>query len=485
MKNAKRLFVAWFLVAGVACSSDNSPAPADTQAATAKAPRGGTRLKAMLAESAEGIAVALGWWDSKLATHCSFEETAEGFRCMPVGEVLYTPPPVDTRLQYWFLDSDCKEQALPGSDSTKEGTLGRIYDLKCRGITGYFRVGPSLALGTGYVKSGDTCVPVSAEMPPKLHSTLPANLEEFVKATPVVDDTQSAIASVTLQGDDGSQQPFGLRDTIGGFDCAPTGTLEGLRCTPTNIASWQANQLYEDAACGQAVAVAMVVAMGGSECVRPPKEFRFVESRGFHGIMAIHEIGEPLSRVYELKEGMCVVSDVAANVFSFGPQLPLTRFASAEVTVEAKGPLGQTVRKAGTARMPEFDYVTSLKSGATCNLATTDDDVVRCAPEAWLQMVPEFADSACSKPVWYTGWPELSIEAPKRMAVKGAPGALLLPRVVRVLTGGEPYMGPVFSKRSNSTCEIVPNVPNSRQPYRIGMTEVSPRSLTAMPFVLR
>ncbi len=166
-------------------------------------------------------------------------------------------------------------------------------------------------------------------------------------------------------------------------------------------------------------------------------------------------------------------------------RLPLTTFATAEITVEAKGLLGQTVHKAGAARLPQFDRVTSMKSGATCHLATTDDDIVRCAPDAWLHNDPEFSEPSCSKAVWRTYWPELSIHAPKEVPVKGAPGALLLPRVLRVLEGGANYLGPVFAKRSDNKCEIVPNVPNSRQPYRIGMTDVSPKTLPAMPFELR
>ncbi|MDX2022528.1 MAG: hypothetical protein SF187_19990 [Deltaproteobacteria bacterium] len=488
--NTLRLAGFCLLLFATACNQDDKLAVADggatdgggTTTPLAKAAKGGARLKAMLAQSAEGISVSLGWYDSKLNTLCKFVETDNGIRCMPLGgaSALFTEAPAGASVPQWFTDATCQEQALPSTPATQEGALGIIFDLHCSRTTGYFRVGPAIPLGSGFVKPGETCVAASQEMLPQLRKVLPANLEDFVKATPMVDPAQTGIADVILRGEDGSQQPYGLRDTTGGFDCSPAETREGLRCIPTMRAE-RATNLFADPACGQEVA--RVGAIEGPECLQNLGDFRYIESRGFEGVIAMHEIGQPLVQTYEKQGDTCVASDVAAGAFSFGTELPLARFASVEVVDETKGRLTQKVWKAGSARI-EDDRVTSASSGAPCMLATTSDDVVRCVPYGWSGVDLQFADAACTNPVWLTYGPQLSIATPERMAVKGAPGGFLLPRVLRVLDGGELYSGPVFAKRLNS-CDFVPNVPNSRQPYKIGMKDVSPKTFPAMPFMLR
>jgi|GEM_PF-6287334 len=481
MMPIRSLFLTLFLLPALACGKgDDGFAPVDSGAL---APRGGTRLKAMLAEASDGIAVLLGWWDSKLGTHCRFVEAGNALRCMPIaGPTIIRSGMVDQSvLHEWFSDAACKEPAVPRTDSTQEGQLGNFFDAGCWRVTGYFQLGQPLPAGTGFRKSGDSCTPISDELSPTLLRVAPAVLEEFVEGTPVVDTTHGGIvATVSLRGEDGSQQPFGLRDTVGGFDCVPSETIDGVRCTPINTARGDRG-LYQDNACSMGAAVSPLT------CT-PHREIPFVSFHGTQKIAAIHRGGAALSQGFRKEGNRCVAVDAPNNIFSVGVQMPLTVFAAAEITEKrGRSQLTQTIWRAGNAVLPRFDSVTSAKNFAfPCALATTDDDVIRCAPPLQVGARPGFADPACRDPVWQTMVPIFSIEARgERVPIEGAPVAISIPRVLRVLSGGAPYMGPVYGKSANSECVLLPSVPNPKQPYRRGMTDIPPKDLIAMPFVVR
>ncbi len=125
---------------------------------------------------------------------------------------------------------------------------------------------------------------------------------------------------------------------------------------------------------------------------------------------------------------------------------------------------------------------------ARCLLATSDDDVIRCAPPALPRA--DYADPACTEEIWGVGLGYGVVLAPEAVAVKGAPpGSLALPRIERLLVAGQRYDGPVFEKQGQkftpTACVRRADVPNARQPYFRFGPGTTPTNLIAMPFKLR
>jgi hypothetical protein len=239
--------------------------------------------------------------------------------------------------------------------------------------------------------------------------------------------------------------------------------------------------VYQDAAC-------RTNAAEGLRACAAPKEISFVAFGAAQNdrIAAIHKGGAALAQAFRKDGDLCVPVGALKNIFSVGIQLPLTTFASAEVTKKlGSSQLNQTIWRAGSATFPQFDNVTSpLNRSVPCELATTDDDVIRCAPSGSDSGLSAFADPACRDPVWQTDAPIFSIRAPDPLPIKGAPVDISLPRILRVLSGGMPHTGPIYSKLPTSRCERT-GVPTAKLPYRRGMIDLPPKDLIAMPFVIR
>lgn len=473
----------------VACGSsaktggDKGNADAAPEAATPDAgdPRGafasGTRLKAVLAEASDGTSMFLRWWDSVLGVACAFEQVGDTLRCMPQGSGL--------KLSYVgvdevFLDAACTRPAHVGDPSfgCNGQALVKRIELACPARGGLYRVGARSQATSVYTVIDGACAPRAALPQGPIFDLQPISPEEFVAASLVAGVPLDGIALVELKAEDGAHGPWALRDAAGAFDCSPQATTLGTRCLPIDH-GYSGRGVFADRRCTEEAAVA-------PNCNDARTSIPFVFDDGGAGITAVRSGGMRLAQTFQRADATdCVTAPAAITpAFAIGAPVPLDRFTAASwQTVASPAGLVQTVGQAGGVSLPRFDRLAaSALGGYECTLASTPDGVSRCAPPVE-QTGGEYADPECSVPVWGADWPTFSITKTPS-AFRCTADGMSLPQVDRVLTGGKPYQGPVY-RRLDAGCSLTQGVPNARQPYQIGNTDVTLADLPALRVVVR
>jgi hypothetical protein len=449
---------------------------------------GGTRLRAVLAESSDGSAIFLHWWDTQLGETCQFEEVDEpevSARCLP-----RTAWTIYEGIEEVFADARCSQPLL--RDGTPPSGLVRRIDTRCWDTRDYFRVGARFAGPSAYRKSDAGCVeqPSGSAV---LHVLTPLPWTAFVAARSMAGATSGELALAQLLAEDGSRAPSGFFDQVAGIACWPRTTSQGMRCLPTSFGWADRGGMYADARCSQLAAVAEP-GCGGRRSALP---FVLFEERSASGVVsAVHRGGGRLPQVFErVGADECAAGPSDSVAFAVGQALPLDDFKPAsllsvplpsgliQMRAQVRSSAADTADALTVARFDQL--ASSALGGYECVLAVTPDGVVRCVPR--VQIIGEqYADARCTQPIWQT-WSaliSLQTDAATVQIAAGKAGRIDLPRVDRVLTGGVPHEAAVYA-RQGAECSVVPGVPNTRQAYRRFSGEANLGDLPALPIVVR
>jgi hypothetical protein len=475
------------LLVGPGCGSVAAPdagSPPSNEKVTGAAFAGGTRLQAVLAEASDGTASFFHWWDTELGLTCKFEPVEEpeaSWRCLPE-----TAATIYDGFDEVFADAQCSRPLVPEAalPAGRPAVVRRV-DVQCGIAREFFRPVGRCPAAMVYRKTDAGCV---AETPAASEEFLflePLPPEAFVTARAVAGTASGRVALGQLSADDGSRAPHGFRDQVGGFDCWPQDTLEGTRCLPMDFGWAFRGVVYSDARCSLPAAVPEQVCGG----LRSSLPFVFDGRNAAGAVTSIHRGGARLPQVFqELKGGGCSAGTQAAVGFAVGEPVELGSFVPASLG-SATRPSGlvktvaEVIANTGVLNVARFDELASnTLGGYECTLAATPDGIVRCVPPIKVGDV-EYSDDHCTQPVWQSDWDLLSV-AHDRIEVGAAPGRITLPSVERVLIGGTPYDGPVYAERAG-VCTLVPDVPNTRQPYHRFSGEALLADLPALKIVVR
>jgi hypothetical protein len=470
---------------GPADSFDAGAVPAD-RLETDSAFAGGTRLRAVLAEASDGSTLFLHWWDTELAATCKFEPVDEsdgGFRCLPA-EV----PMIYLGIDELFADAQCSRPLWRGDAPGPDGSrVVQRFDTRCSVARDYFRVGARFSQGTVYRKSDAGCTPEPAGAQHALHSLEPLPLQAFVAAELAAGAASGKVAPQQLVAQDGARAPQGFRDLAGDFDCWPRETTEGLRCVPASF-GWGDRGVYADMRCSMPAAIAE--SCGNRRSALPYVLFTGVTE----AVTKVHRGGARLSAVFEQvgAEG-CSTGASESVAFAIGEPVALESLLPAVLSrVTQPSGLVQTMATVSSSRA-EMDrgvsvarhdrLAASALGGYECTLARTPDGSIRCVPPTGFART-EYADPACTEPVWQAYWDHVSVSASFVAIDVPEAGRVGLPEIERVLTGATPYDGPVYA-RNGGPCTLVAGVPNARQPYRRFASEAPLHDLPALTIVVR
>jgi len=442
----------------------------------------------VLAEAIDGTAVFLHWWDSELEEECTFEPVDEpeaSFRCLP-----RSAPTIYEGAGEMFADARCSQRLL--AELTDGPRVVQLMDMNCWLSSAYFRRGAQFTGGTTYRKTEQDCIPepapADAELP--LYVLEPMPIQVFVGANLLAAESAGAVAPNYLSAEDGSREPHGLSDVTGGFDCWPRKTSEGMRCLPTHIGWGDRGGVYTDARCSVPAAWPEVRCNAG----RNTLPFVLFESSVNSGtVTAVHRGGARLSNLFVQLGASCSAANPETTAFGIDQPMDLGSFLPASL-LDARRASGlvQTVAQVGSASdatdavtIARFDELASdALGGYDCMLAVTSDGSVRCVPSVSLPVRTDYADASCTQPVWETPFDRMSVGSERIDVEVPDAGRIVLPRVDRVLTGGTPYMVPVYALRGTD-CALLPNVPNARQPYHRFTGEARLTDLPALPIVVR
>lgn len=117
----------------------------------------GSRIKAMRLASEDGAKQFLGWWDSTRQEACTFLDTSDGKRCIPIG---------NSAVQFRFDDAACTHEVLVPLTGCPAayGVRFELMSSACQGggqgarYTQVVQVGPMIASGvTVYTNGAGGC----------------------------------------------------------------------------------------------------------------------------------------------------------------------------------------------------------------------------------------------------------------------------------------------------------------------------------------
>ena len=473
-----------------ACGSVAAPASAPDVASkdlvTGQAFTGGSRLRAVLAEASDGTALFLHWWDTQLQAACTFEPSGESdnsWRCMPrPAHTIYDG------VHEWFADAQCTEPLLRPDIVPSDTELVQRIDTHCWIARDYFRVGARFTQ-RAYRKTETGCAPDgSATQGAPLYALERLELDAWVAGHTVASATSGRVVGEQLQASDGSRAPHGLHDLAGGFGCWPRMTVEGLRCLPTDFGWGDRGGVFSDAQCREPAAVSEQSCGGRRDALA----YVLFAGAGY-SVSAVRRGGERLATVFQqVGDGACAAGEPANVGFAVGEPVSLDDFVptSLEQIVRPSG-LVQTQAHAATDRTQtsaaaaRFDELRSdTLGGYACTLAKLPDGDVHCVPPIIESLAGHFSDAQCTQSVWQAEWSSVSVRADLDAVGNAASERTPLPRVERVLTGGESYQGSVYAQRG-AACELVSGVPNTRQPYRRFSGEATAADLPALEIIER
>ena len=278
-------------------------APADA-ASTASA-RSGSRLKARWSAAPDGRRLFRGWYDSLLATDCTFVPASDGvLRCLPADSALLVPA-------LYYADSACTAPVVESGRTLPSQYLGlfscslpafiRQYTSSgCDGSRGrIFRRGPEVTGNTIFTKrptpSCDPTFIVPGTAAFSLGEEIPAT--SFVKATrtPQPPAAGDLLQAIYLEAEDGARQPTGWQPVGGSENCRLlTLTDQRLHCL---TATARAYSTYTDASCTEP-------AVYVSGCGPVPMFAEHPEPMTCPPVYSVRTVGQRLDRAYTHLQGL-------------------------------------------------------------------------------------------------------------------------------------------------------------------------------------
>jgi hypothetical protein len=225
-----RLSVLWLVTSAVAaCSSDAGAPPAP-----AWLYQSGTRLRARVTDAGGGARRFDGWYDTQLATPCTFRRAADGVqRCVPMAQIIYGPT--------FYLDAACSVPATDYVDPEAEapffatnGPLVPAPPAACGAdliaastydeyAVEAWRVGPAQPTTGAFFYRNDSggCSQFPMSVSP-VYPLEPLAAAQLVGATATVETRGPSMAVKILTADDGAKAVGEAFDTTLGRPCFPS-----------------------------------------------------------------------------------------------------------------------------------------------------------------------------------------------------------------------------------------------------------------------
>ena len=110
--------------------------------------------------------------------------------------------------------------------------------------------------------------------------------------------------------------------------------------------------------------------------------------------------------------------------------------------------------------------------------------MVRCVPPIGGHR-PEYADAACTDEIWQAWGSVIAVAGDPALnaaVLETKHNYVYLPNVVRALSDGVRYHGPVY-QRKGADCTLIPGIPHARAWYYRYGSEVPLAALVSMPIV--
>jgi len=352
--------------------------------------QGGTRLRAVYRETADGLRAFAGFKDSADGASCSFTVAGDGeLRCLPSGDgVAYASPG-------YFADASCTQPiATYGTrDCAQTAKLVSAGDrTTCPTRTRLHALGPRLAGTTAYTKSdAGTCQQVTFGSGTELYLVG----DELAPTTWVVGRAVTAaaaagVARVDVVADDGARGLAGFVDAALGTACAFRVADDGApRCFPLSDA-YVTTSVFSDAACQSTAA-----ARSTSAC--PPPSVVLSSTITGCETRTTAFVGGARVPPYSASGGSCraISAGVGVEYLGAGAAVPSSSF-----------PAGTMRTPSGSGRVRSIDLVApggeaypsrlhDAARGEDCSFRVAGDGALRCLPASTMS-TQYFADAACT-----------------------------------------------------------------------------------------
>jgi len=414
-------------------STDAGPVPGDATATAALdagsagagvfTPVDGSRLKARWMEGPSGARILWGWYDTTVKAPCRFARAGDGeLRCLPAG------PTIDG---LEFADSQCTIPAIarpfrscetPDAHavrwdySDRCGARQRIYkaDERITDNRVFERVDGICQLVEQPATSA--CFRVGEELPPAT----------FVRAAPVAETEGGLLRLVVLQADDGARQDWTWRQHSS--DCTPVRLSDQrLHCVPA-AASWSATE-FSDQGC--TMRLASFDATCGARSV--------VLQNGCAGNVQVLALGPRLEGRFTSTGGACGPAPAqreGIESHAAGGPLADEGFPAFQLVTEQGHRLRRQTIGTDKGRAVSWSWFDGER-GLPC-FPLLYQGKRRCVPAAYGSFADEYADAACTRPLWRARRDACPVQYVDGIDNRSCPR----PRIL--FSVGAPHTGPVF-----------------------------------------
>jgi hypothetical protein len=221
--------------------------------------------------------------------------------------------------------------------------------------------------------------------------------ERFVRGERVVAGGSQRLRAIEVNGDDGSFERIGIRDTELGLDCQAQAGV----CLPLQAAFLA--MPYVDETCTQHVANYVAPsAFRMADCLPPQFAYRMVAD-GCGSRLFLHALGERyLGALFTSPAGQCGFyqdADDEPRSFELGPELPqrLEPLSDQWLGQGRLRVLGQLSPDGARVDLAEGALVMDAAVRAGCSAQELCDGTLVCQPS---EVYPLFADARCLRPIY-------------------------------------------------------------------------------------
>jgi hypothetical protein len=429
----------------------------------------GSRIRARLLTTADGLQLRTGLHDSERNEPCSFKPGPDGkLRCIPnVTQQLYG--------QFYYLDAGCNEPLFVGP-KLRCGDLPYLWkgEDDCGTYTLY-RLGDEVPLpyqpGTNNVRinrreTDGTCVTFTQGFqPPEAYAAyrvleeLPA--DAFVEGTESVVMAESRLTRRVITGSDGSKDSvYGMFDRERDQACHPSYAADGkVRCLPLQ-ASIKLTDTFADGACTQPVAMTY-----GCDRDRPPPTVaEYDSSNACPQKVRIFSMGSKLPGTYSNTSGTCTAGTTQTPYYSIGAEIPAASFIEfARLEGQETGRIQRRAFSTSDGARSSSAWFNDNQLGLLCMFRRASDGTWRCLPQGApkdrtpapnYSLLTRYRDAACTQGVTIIAADNQGCTQPRVVweTISGCPS---IARVYQV--------GPMISAtlyRKTTACEVAPPDPD-------------------------
>ncbi|QSQ16558.1 DUF7481 family protein [Myxococcus landrumensis] len=378
---------------------DNNPGPGGEPGGTinlADFYKSGSRIKAQVTTTTDGLRWPDEWHDSKLKKPCTWETAgADGaLYCVP-GGMEYIP---NGGSGYYF-DASCTEGIVVTSEPVAATDFFVKRSTGCGVNPRYHTVGAEITTSVYAKSSSGTCssIPVSTGF--KAYRPGPeVAAGTFVRATVKQKQTDKGVTVHFMEGEDGSAQFHHVQDTARNTECAIQKASDNkLRCLPSGATTASGNAAIAsvNSTCTEPAFY--------STCGTPEFAVTFEQDRCGPGAK-VYATGAKVTQIYGTTgTGSCQAHPQTPPNFTYyraGAEIAAASFVEAkELDIKTFGRL--KVRGAGMGdkvQIPMMLHDTQLNT--PCAFMKDSAGAKRCFPTSSIFSTGTlFADDACKNPV--------------------------------------------------------------------------------------